>query len=314
MFITKLCRFVSLLIFIIFIYSYNLTASSIVIGCCQQKVTIWRYWETVDGTLKERMLIFNGDSTSVNISVSVSKYIEHSTTSLLVDDSTFGIIGGPWYIQPYESMIVDDLNFSISDSSRIYFKITGIKKDSAMVLGYIQPYNYKPRTTEYKSALYSTPFIGREQDHFWWELESFLIKSGSSSVIKLNIVENTATKLLYGHHLEGISLIQMEDSLLRPGVSGWLMPQIHKIEAPGFNEHYTYAKDSLDYWGRGLKYILNYSLLPSDKNSDDEEKVFTINFHITAAPVNKPQVEWLEVIVNRGRNKQGYLLRLIITP
>ena len=284
----------------------NLNFASFAIGCCKGNISILRFWNLIDGKLKEKMLIFNNDSLSANVEITVSRIVAKSIYHKINDILSFGTIGGPWEIPAYKYIIVDEPYFNVKDSSKYYFKISKITKDTSLVCGYITPYNAKPNFVNDSSAYYVTQKIDgiENRDSFlWWEYKSIFLQSGQKTIIKLNITDN----VLKDCTLKKILTFKWPDSLSQNNI----FPL--NINADGFEKHYIFSSDTLNYWNRSLEYILSYSV-SSSESEYSKSKHYNLEFVIVAPMVKKITDMSVSVFVDEGTCRKEFDLPIIITP
>ncbi len=296
-----------LVLSLIIAFSTN-NLASIAIGCCGgNDISIWRYWELINGELKEKMLILNEDSLSTSIKFTVSTIKSKSIYQHIVDVHSFGIVGGPWEIPANQYIIIDPPRLNTTDSSKYYYKISKIKKDTSIVCGYISPYNDKPALVNDSLIYYSSQSINQVESRyndFWWEYNILTLKSGQETTINLKILEKRNVK--EECKLKRILIFKWSDSVSQRNI----FPI--NVKADKFIKHYIYSRDTLDYWNRSLEYILSYKVPLVSK--DHSESVYTLGFKIVAPKVTKQETIFVSVFVDKGVCSKEFDLPLIVKP
>ncbi len=297
----------------VFIFVVGIAAecfSSIVIGCCYNNVSVWKYWEMENGGLKEKMLIFNQDSIPAAIQITVSKYVPNGMSGSLQNDSAFGVVGGPWEIPAYEYIIVDAPQLSLADTNDNYYKFTKILTDTLISCGYIMFSNHKPAFIEDGLHYYASQDASGHlsYDGFWWEYNSFIVESGRESTVHLNLLKKIFIKN-WGEKckLKEVLIFSWADSVRQ----NTIFPL--NVRSGDLVSHFVYARDKLDSWHPSLEYMLACEVSPETNNSE-VNKFYNIEFDIIAPPVTKPELKTVNILINCGPCTNSFYIPFIVHP
>jgi hypothetical protein len=84
---------------VIIFSSLNVTnGNQLIIGLPWNDVHFWRFWQTDNGILNEKVIILNERNESIITSFMIAKIEDDGLYVKSVTDSLFGTVGGPWQI------------------------------------------------------------------------------------------------------------------------------------------------------------------------------------------------------------------------
>ncbi|GMU97230.1 hypothetical protein [Ignavibacterium album] len=176
------------LFLIIFIFCVaNLYSSQLMLGISYKtKVTIWRYWENVNEQPQEKILVFNEDTISTNISIWLAKVVTNGLQPTAVIDSSYGVLGR-WNLSPHKFIIKETFNIEVDNPN---FYVLAVYKNDTTRCGYLPIYTPKPFAINNSDKLFTTQGIngiGGNCNFCQWEHKSLFLKSGQKEKIILRL-------------------------------------------------------------------------------------------------------------------------------
>lgn len=153
-------------------------------------IHFWRFWQSENGNLIEKVMIINEKKEPIKISFMIAHTVDGPLESIkIITDSSLGIVGGPWSIPAsnyqtfYMPKIADLLN-----NGDYYYKIQCNISDK---FGYIDVNDAKPKGLYPKDKIITTTGVdqvGGTNGSYWWEHNSFFAKSGEEVHIHFSFI------------------------------------------------------------------------------------------------------------------------------
>lgn len=165
----------------------NLYSSQLILGISyKSKVTIWRYWEIVNEEPQEKILVFNEDTISTDISIWLAKVVTIGLQPTAVIDSSYGVLGR-WNLSPHKYIIKESFNIKVDNPN---FYVLAVYKNDTIRCGYLPISTPKPFAVYNSDEIYTTQGIngiGGNCSFCQWEHKSLFLKSGQKEKIMLRL-------------------------------------------------------------------------------------------------------------------------------
>jgi len=247
---------------IVFLFVDLSKGSQLGIGLPWNDIHFWRYWQSENGILIEKMLILNERNESINASFMIARVVDDGMFVKSVTDSSLGIVGGPWQIPAHGYQIVSmpSLADSIKNGRLYLYRVICSASNKTGLMFILHP---KPNGNFPQNRIITTMGYG----NLWWEYSSIFAVSGEKVNIRLTFIpksledgekdtncyiqyDDSSYSLREGFE-KHLKLIKVESGNL-PIVSNkiqttkyWLNSQIINIPPSNFNHEYkeTYAVD-----------------------------------------------------------------------
>jgi len=293
----------------LFVILSRLCSAQLAPGWHSKDLYVQRYWKIKDGSLKEKMLLFNKDSLAKNVFVTVSKFVDRGIDQgTMADVCSLGIVGGPWKIPANKYIVVDPPKLIVNDTAGLFFKFSEFKNETTLFCGFLNPYDVPPAVAYDSSIIYLTQVLNgfeSRRNFGWWELNSIVQKSGGGTTAKLmlrNIDDPVAPCIL-----KKILIFKFPDSLTHFST----FPRA--IITDGFTKDSIYSKEILRHWNSSLQYVLSYTS-NYDESDSLGKKLYDLNFKFKMPKVEEPEILVTSIFVDAGSCRQELGLHFIVLP
>jgi hypothetical protein len=278
--------------------------SQIMIGLHFKDIIFWRFWQSDNGILKEKMLILNERNESINAKFMIAKIVDVSISVKAITDSSLGIVGGPWQIPAHGYQIVSMPNVpdSIENKNFYVYEVTCSNSDRD---GLMEIHNAKPIGNFSQNKIITTMGIngsGSSHGNFWCEYNSLFAASGEYVNVRLTFIPR---KLEQGE--KDSCYIQFTDPTDSIYIPIEKRLKLIKVESGNLPIQSNKLQDTR-HWSNSQ--IITFP--PPNANSEYPE-TYSVDFILQAPQTSFPEIRSYYVQIVRG-NDGGNLLALIILP
>jgi len=283
---------------IIFLSMNVINGSQLGIGLPWNDIHFWRYWQSENGILNEKMLILNERNESISASFMIARVVDEGMLVKSVTDSSLGIVGGPWQIPAHGYHIVSMplLADSIKNGRLYLYRVICSTSNRTGLMYILHP---KPNGNFPQNRIITTMGNG----NFWWEHSSIFAVSGEKVSVRLTFIP----KSLEDGEKENNCYIQYNDPSysLRKGFEKHL--KLLKVESGNL----PIVSNKI----QTTKYWLNSQIItiPPSKDNHDYKETYSVDFILETRQTSYPEMQYYNVQIVRGQ-EGGYWLDLIVLP
>jgi hypothetical protein len=297
--------------FLLMIFSFmNMTNGSSLgpEGIPWKDIHFWRFWQSDNGILNEKVLILNEKKEPVIISFMLAHTIDTGNESYkIITDSTFGIVGGPWQISAngYQVVYMPKLTDSIKRTF-LYKVICNISDEN----GIMDVYSAKPTGNFPQNRIITTMNVdnrgGSSFGNYWWEHSSLFATSGETVNVRFVFIPGKFDKkfkdyecfIKFKDPTDSIITRRLGEPLKLIKVERGNLPIESKVELP----------DRVERW-KSLKITF-----PPINEKSEFKDFYSVDFILEAPQTTSPEIHYFGSLIMRGGNGGTFLLPLIVLP
>jgi len=249
-------------------------------------VHLWRYWESRNGKMVERLLILNERAEPVEINVRVDTVELVSNRIYIKIDSAFGLVGGPWSVPAESYRIVPMPHVAVRDSNGYLYRFE--RADTSMVAR-MNIGQARPAAPVRGDWIVTTGAVdgGHSWKDYWWEQRSPVVRAGERVSGRLHVVAREWTTRAV-HPEQFVLVLRWADSVMHGRkpldlvrASSTARLKVDSTDAPEFP--YTWIWPNGQMPARGFAFTL-----PDEPQGKQE--LLTFDFLVEAPTMNSPRL------------------------
>jgi len=249
-------------------------------------VHLWRYWESRNGKMVEKLLILNEREKPVRLTVRVDTVELVAERIYTVIDSAFGVVGGPWTIPARGYRIFRMPRIAVRDANGYLFRFT--RADTSL-LARMNIAAARPQAPARGDWALTTGEVdgGHSWKDVWWEQKSPVALSGERTTARLRVIAREwPTRTVHAEQF--VLVLHWEDSvmhgrkpleLVRAACDRRL--QIDSTASPGFPYKWVWPKGTMPATGFAFT-------LPNEPHGTQE--TLTFDFVVDLPAVASPEL------------------------